>query len=180
MDTCLAVRSNSDWMGEQSCDSLVSANDQLSSDHGSDEAAINLATIIFQTFTSVKNLKSYLSVPPQQISSSALAYLGDAIYELYIRTYFLLPLKRTQQYHQQVVTQVCAESQAKQLKLLEPLLTLDELGIAKRGRNAAFVKSRRVDPETYQQASSLETLIGYLYLTDPQRLVELLACLELD
>jgi ribonuclease-3 family protein len=50
----------------------------------------------------------------------------------------------------------------------------------RRGRNAATASPRRLDPEIYQQATSLETLMGYLYLTDPQRLTELLAHLELD
>jgi ribonuclease-3 family protein len=109
-----------------------------------------------------------------------LAYLGDAVYELYIRTYYLLPPKRISDYHNQVVTQVRAESQANHLRSLKPLLTAPELEILRRGRNAATASPRRLDPEIYQQATSLETLMGYLYLTDPQRLTELLAHLELD
>lgn len=115
----------------------------------------------------------------EQLSPTALAYLGDAVYELYVRSYFLLPPKRSRIYHNLVVAQVRAESQAAQLLALEPYLTTSELEILRRGRNAATGGPKRVDPKIYQQATSLETLMGYLYLTDPNRLAQLLARLEL-
>jgi ribonuclease-3 family protein len=116
----------------------------------------------------------------QQLSPGALAYLGDAVYELYIRRYYLTPPKRIQVYHHQVVAQVRAESQAQQLDQLIPFLTSNELDLLKRGRNAAVNRSKRIDPDTYQRASSLETLIGYLYLSDLHRLMELLGHLQID
>lgn len=115
-----------------------------------------------------------------QVSPASLAYLGDAVYELYIRTCYLMPPQRLSDYHNQVVAQVRAESQANHLRSLKPHLTEHELEIIRRGRNAANGSSRKLDPEIYSQASSLETLIGYLYLTDPQRLTELLAHLKAD
>ena len=116
----------------------------------------------------------------QQLSPTALAYLGDAVYELYIRTCYLLPPKTSQSYHHQVVSQVRAETQADHLRSLEPHLTTKELDIVRRGRNAASGCPKRLDPKIYQQATSFEALIGYLYLTDPQRLTELLALLQID
>jgi ribonuclease-3 family protein len=116
----------------------------------------------------------------QQLPPAALAYLGDAVYELYVRRFYLLPPKRLQSYHGQVVAQVRAERQADHLRSLTPSLTEAELSLLKRGRNAATGHPKRVDPSIYQQATSLETLIGYLYLTNPQRLAQLLAQLELD
>jgi len=116
----------------------------------------------------------------QQLSPTALAYLGDAVYELYIRTCYLLPPKRSQSYHHQVVSQVRAETQADYLRSLEPHLTTKELEIVRRGRNAASGCPKRLDPKIYQQATSFEALVGYLYLTDTQRLTELLALLQLD
>lgn len=121
-----------------------------------------------------------LGASPQlnQISPAALAYVGDAVYELYIRTHYLLPPKRVQVYHEQVVAQVRAESQAQHLQSLQPHLTHAELEILKRGRNAASKGPKRLNPEIYQQATSLETLLGYLYLADSQRLMVLLAQLQ--
>ena len=116
----------------------------------------------------------------QQISPASLAYLGDAVYELYVRTACLIPPKRLRAYHHQVVDRVRAESQAQHLCSLEPYLTPQELEIIRRGRNAASKRPKRVAAAIYQQASSLEALLGYLYLANPQRLVELLAQLNLD
>ena len=78
------------------------------------------------------------------------------------------------------MAQVRAESQAQHLRSLEALLTSEELEILRRGRNAASGRPKRVDPGIYQQATSLEALMGYLYLTNPQRLAYLLAQLKLD
>ncbi|MCC5642703.1 ribonuclease III [Nostoc sp. CHAB 5824] len=116
----------------------------------------------------------------QQISPTALAYLGDAIYELYVRMFYLLPLQRSGIYHRLVVEQVRAETQALHLRSLIPHLKDTELEIVRRGRNAATGRPKRLNPEIYQQATSLETLIGYLYLTDYQRLTELLQMLHVE
>lgn len=116
---------------------------------------------------------------PKQISPMALAYLGDAVYELYVRSYYLHPPKRSHTYHRLVVSQVRAETQALHLLSLTPYLNSTELEIVRRGRNAATRRPKRVEPEIYQQATSLETLMGYLYLTDRGRLTQLLQQLEL-
>lgn len=115
-----------------------------------------------------------------RLSPIALAYLGDAVFELYVRTQFLLPPKRMANYHSQVVTQVRAESQAIHLASLLPNLTDAEKEILRRGRNACVTKPRRLDRQTYQQATGLEALIGYLHLTNPQRLQELFAKLDFN
>ncbi|MBD2095467.1 Mini-ribonuclease 3 [Trichocoleus sp. FACHB-591] len=136
-----------------------------------------------QDLASPANFLPTITLPTAQlqtISPGALAYLGDAVYELYIRSQYLLPPKRLQSYHQRVVAQVRAESQAHHLRSLVSLLTGEELEILRRGRNAASSRSKRVNPEIYQQATSLEALMGYLYLTNPQRLAYLLAQLKLD
>jgi ribonuclease III family protein len=119
------------------------------------------------------------ALPVQQMSPVSLAYLGDAVYELYARTSLLLPLKSSHSYHQEVVALVRAETQAQYLQILLPKLTDIELTWLRRGRNAASGGPRRLNPEIYQQATSFETLIGYLYLTDPPRLRELLAELSI-
>lgn len=120
---------------------------------------------------------------PQQvrrISASALAYLGDAVYELYVRQYYLFPPQRTRAYHQCVVAQVRAERQAQHLQEIEPHLTPEEKDAIRRGRNATVKSPKRLDPVVYQQATGLETLVGYLYLCDPQRLLELFDRISFD
>ena len=114
----------------------------------------------------------------EQLSPTVLAYIGDGVYELLIRMYYLLPPQRIASYHRDVVAQVRAEQQAAQLARIFPHLTPPEQDLCRRGRNAAKRPPARLDPAIYQQASSLETLLGYLYLTDPPRLSELLHYFE--
>ena len=115
----------------------------------------------------------------RSLSPSALAYIGDAVYELYVRTAYLIPPRRSQAYHHLVVAQVKAEKQARHLQTLVPHLTDGELDVIRRGRNAALRKNRRVESSIYQKASSFETLIGYLYVADSDRLWQLLGQLSL-
>jgi ribonuclease-3 family protein len=116
--------------------------------------------------------------PIEQLSPASLAYIGDAVYELYIRMHYLWPPKRISAHHNQVVAQVRAETQAEHLKDIEPYLTDLERDILRRGRNSATTKPRRLAPDLYQKATSLEALIGYLYLINPERLQELLERLQ--
>lgn len=126
---------------------------------------------------------SGIAIDPNQIgrlSPIALAYIGDAVFELYVRTRFLTPPKRMADYHSQVVTQVRAESQAVHLATLLPYLSESEKEILRRGRNACIAKPRRLSRHIYKQATGLEALIGYLHLSDPQRLLQLLALLDFN
>ncbi|MFH7243544.1 MAG: Mini-ribonuclease 3 [Spirulina sp.] len=121
-------------------------------------------------------------LPPAQVrglSPTSLAYMGDAVYELYVRSQFLLPPKRIQDYHNRVVEQVKAEQQAYWADQLAPHLTVTEQDVFRWGRNASSRGPKRLDGAIYQQATGLETLIGYLYLTDPDRLAELLGYLKI-
>ncbi len=148
---------------------------------GRDEAAKQNSSWTQALLANTARLPEPISLSQvQQISPAALAYLGDAIYELYVRMLYLLPQQRPKTYHRLVVAQVRAETQALHLRSLTPHLRETELEIVRRGRNAATGRPKRVDPEIYQQATSLETLIGYLYLTDYQRLTELLQILHLE
>lgn len=115
----------------------------------------------------------------QSLSPVALAYLGDAVFELYVRSQYLFPPRRIGDFHRCVVAQVRAEQQAQILAGLSPQLTEGEKEWVRRGRNAATSTSRRADPGIYQAASGLETLLGYLYLTDAVRLDHLLALIDL-
>lgn len=119
------------------------------------------------------------AIPLGRLSPAALAYLGDAIFEVYVRASLLLPPRRIADYHQQVVSYVRAESQALFLQSLAADLTEQEQDIVRRGRNAAGPGPQRLPPELYQQATGLETLLGYLYLHNPERLQALLERLPL-
>ena len=114
----------------------------------------------------------------QSISPVALAYIGDAVFELYVRLQFLWPPQRIHVFHQQVVNQVKAEQQANYLKELMPHLSDAEADLVRRGRNATSKSPRRLSAKIYRQATAFETLVGYLYITDQTRLQELLTMLN--
>ena len=111
------------------------------------------------------------------LSPATLAYLGDAVFELFVREQCLFPPQRLQDYHRHVVSQVKAETQATYARALIDHLTEPEMDIFRRGRNSAVGKPKRVSLTIYQYATGFEALIGYLYLTDVQRLKALLMLL---
>ncbi len=105
---------------------------------------------------------------PRQINTTALAFLGDAVYEVYIRKHVM---KGGQQHadrlHREAVRYVRAAGQARALKALmaEETLTEEELRLVKRARNhKAGSKARSADAVTYKLATAFEALIGFLYL----------------
>ena len=115
----------------------------------------------------------------RSLSPVALAYVGDAVFELYVRSRLLIPAKRIRDYHQQVVAQVKAEKQSAYTDQLDPYLTSAEKDILRRGRNATTGRSRRAEAKHYQKATGFEALIGFLYLSDRDRLFSLLAHLNI-
>lgn len=115
----------------------------------------------------------------KQLSPTALAYVGDAVYELFIRCHYLTPPNRIRMHHQRVVGEVKAETQAAYLNIWEPTLEPIELDIVRRGRNAASGKPKRVSLDIYKRATGFEALVGYLYLTNQPRLTELFELLPL-
>nr|OEJ79846.1 hypothetical protein A5482_08695 [Cyanobacterium sp. IPPAS B-1200] len=127
--------------------------------------------------------KTPLATIPQsslkQISPISLAYIGDAIYELHVRTHYLVPCLKIADHHHKVVHQVRAESQAKHLQSIYPLLDEEERIWVKRGRNSVKKSPRKLAPGIYQQATGFETLLGYLYINKPSRLDYILSQIKL-
>jgi len=107
----------------------------------------------------------------------ALAYLGDAVYELFVRQYFLFSgISKINKLHAQVVKYVCSDSQAAALRLIAGSLNEVEKAIVRRGRNAKSAhQPRGVNLENYQYSTALEALVGFLYLKkDYHRLKEIM------
>ncbi|MBQ3724079.1 MAG: ribonuclease III [Oscillospiraceae bacterium] len=100
------------------------------------------------------------------ISSIGLAHMGDAVYEILVRTWLCAHGKATGKgLHRATVALVCAPRQAELSQIILPLLTEEERSVFRRGRNANVhsipVHASRAE---YQQATALEALFGYLYL----------------
>ncbi|MYL31897.1 ribonuclease III [Halobacillus halophilus] len=105
----------------------------------------------------------------KQMKSLALAYMGDSVYELYVRHHLLEKGEvKPQQLHQAAVQFVSAGSQAAVVQAWQEdgLLTEDEQGVLRRGRNAksgSVPKSTNV--QTYRYSTAFEAVLGFLYLS---------------
>lgn len=109
----------------------------------------------------------FLPLPhPVSISPALLAYIGDAVFELYVRG--LLVAKsggNIDGIHHQAVESVKAEAQAKMLRSLDDFLTEAELDVVRRGRNSKCGHvPKNASVIDYRYSTGFECLIGYLYL----------------
>ncbi|CAI5477676.1 unnamed protein product [Closterium sp. Yama58-4] len=114
-----------------------------------------------------------------------LAYIGDGIYELYARRHFLNPPSAIATYCQRVTAVVCCEAQDALLRKLtsSKMLTEEERDVVRWGGNASTGARKakgRAGSTVYANATALETLIGFLYLTNPPRLEELIIATSAD
>lgn len=110
-------------------------------------------------------------------SPLTLAYIGDAIFELVVRT-VLVERKNTQaeKLHKAATKIVKAETQALMIEALKEDLTEEELAVYKRGRNAkAVTRAKNATMSEYRRATGFEALMGYLYLKgDMERMIKLI------
>ena len=110
-------------------------------------------------------------------SPLTLAYIGDAIFELVVRT-VLVERKNTQaeKLHKAATKIVKAETQALMIEALKEELTEEELAVYKRGRNAkAVTRAKNATMSEYRRATGFEALMGYLYLKgDMERMIKLI------
>lgn len=116
------------------------------------------------------------------INVIVLAYLGDAIYEVYIRESLINKgINKVERLQEESIKYVSAKGQAKILDNLisTGILNEEETDIVKRGRNyKRSAHPKNTDIVTYKYATGFETLIGYLYLTNKDRLNEILNQIE--
>ena len=117
-----------------------------------------------------------------QMSPLVWAYMGDAVYEKYIREYVIRQgFCKNGLLHKKSSRYVSANGQVKILKAIEEKLTEEEKDIVRRGRNSnPHSHAKNADIVDYKYATGLEALIGYLYLTEQsERLEEILQmCVE--
>jgi len=111
------------------------------------------------------------------LSPTALAFIGDAVHSLFVRTSLCLSHDcRSGKLHKLAAAEVNAGAQSKGYELIKDALTEEEDSIYKRGRNAEKSSvPKNADIVDYRRASGLEAVFGYLYLTGRQaRLFQLL------
>ena len=129
--------------------------------------------------TGLENLKEMFQLEDRDIrtySPLTLAYIGDGVYELVIRTILVkkgnCPVN---QLHRRASSLVKAGAQSAMMEILEPMLTEEELAVYRRGINAhSPTMAKHATMADYRRATGFEALMGYLYLKeDFSRIVEL-------
>ena len=129
-----------------------------------------------------KELRSVLKLSPDYVEPGkvrplALAYLGDTIFDLYIRTRLVMTTRlQTNQMHSLSTGKVNAAAQARMIKSIMPMLSEEEMSVFKHARNQKPASlPKNMSPVDYKLATGLEALLGYLFLTEQdERLMELL------
>lgn len=135
------------------------------------EKSINLKEVFMKEFgLEEQDLRTY--------SPLTLAYIGDAIFELVVRT-VLVERKNMQpeKLHKSATKIVKAETQSLMIEGLKEELTEEELAVFKRGRNAkAVTRAKNASMSDYRRATGFEALMGYLYLKgDMERMIRLIS-----
>ncbi|MFC5452306.1 Mini-ribonuclease 3 [Paenibacillus aestuarii] len=119
-----------------------------------------------QSLSDIVNLFHFPpSKSPKLLNPLVLAYIGDAVYEVYIRQYVISGTNHRPNHLHKAATQfVSAKAQSKLLERLMPMLTEEEIDIVKRGRNAkSGTTAKNADVLEYRHSTAFECLIGYLY-----------------
>lgn len=124
----------------------------------------------------INEFNAGVKVAPEQYSPLVLAYIGDCVYELFVRTYIIsganLPVK---QLHRQACRMVKAHAQSELYRRISDKLSEEEDAVYRRGRNANSHPPKNADVCEYKSATGVEALVGYLYLKGRHgRITELL------
>ena len=104
----------------------------------------------------------------REINTTALAFLGDAVYEVYVRNHLMENGdQNADRLHKRAIRYVCAAGQDKAVRvLMDEFLTDEEIALVKRARNRkTATKARSADAVTYKMTTAFEALLGYLHLS---------------
>ena len=116
------------------------------------------------------------------ISSIGLAHMGDAVFEILVRTWLCAHGKATGKgLHQATIALVRAESQAEKAERILPLLTEEEAAVFRRGRNAQVHSAPpHASRAQYGEATALEALLGWLWLKGRKARINELFCTMME
>jgi len=126
--------------------------------------------------------EAFAVLDTRELNPLQMAYVGDTVHDLYVRSMLLARGMTVGKMHRQAVRMVSAGAQARMLEAIEPELEADEADIARRGRNsqAKHAAPKHADPADYAHATALEALWGYLYLSGRTKRLDELIKLALE
>lgn len=140
----------------------------------SDKFSSHMIDVVLSSF---RNSDGESSAGPSQMSPLVLAYIGDTVYDLFVRTMLVESTTLSAHgLHVRAANLVCAAAQSRAFLRIEKLLSDEEMSVFKRGRNAHMgTVPKNAEIIDYRRATGLEALIGYLYLLGrDERLSELM------
>ncbi|MDD6762599.1 MAG: ribonuclease III domain-containing protein [Clostridiales bacterium] len=120
---------------------------------------------------------------PNEYNSLVLAYIGDTLYDLYVRSRNIAqhPGMDANKLHRTAIKFVCAHGQSEAVKYIEEHLTEQELAAYKRGRNTkSYTVPKNADVGEYRRATGFEALLGWLYVGGQTERLEELARMSYD
>ncbi|ADL53423.1 Mini-ribonuclease 3 [Clostridium cellulovorans] len=118
-------------------------------------------------FDILKN--SFTKESASQLNSLVLAYIGDAVYEVFVRSHLINENRNTlvNKLHKEATNYVKAEAQSNFIHGIFSELTEEEVAVYKRGRNTkSYTKPKNAEVKHYRNATGFEALVGYLYLSE--------------
>lgn len=134
-------------------------------------------SVTWQFDSCMQEMFGLQEVDIKEYSPLTLAYIGDSIYDLIIKTLIINGgNKQVQKLHNEVSSLVQASAQSAMMRVLQERLTEEERAVYKRGRNAKSVSPAKNQSLTdYRRATGFEALMGYLYLKKEwSRMLELI------
>ncbi len=130
----------------------------------------------FDLFADIKSKMDLKDIDASLYSPLSLAYIGDCVYELIVRSMLVAQSNRaTDKLHREALNYVKANAQANMYYAVEGYLTPEELAVYKRGRNAKpATRAKNATMTDYRVATGFEALLGWLYLSEnSDRMMEL-------
>lgn len=110
---------------------------------------------------------------PKELKALTLAYMGDAVFEVFVREYVISKGGSPNILHKLATKYVSAKAQAKIIHYLMERLSEEEIDVVKRGRNAkSHTSPKNANITDYRYSTGFEALIGYLYLMDQKERLE--------
>lgn len=117
-------------------------------------------------------------IQTNEISIRSYAYIGDAVYEVFVREKTIFLCSKPAELHKITSSVVKAEFHADLLEKIQDFLNEEEKEIIRRARNLSVTTARRTNQVLHRLSTAFEALVGYLYLNDKNRLKALFDFIE--
>lgn len=114
----------------------------------------------------------------QELNIKNYAHIGDAVYEVFIREHTIMLTSNLKRLHKYTVNFVNAAFQSELLEKLNPYLNDFEIDLARRARNIPTSCARRINKQLHSTATSLEVVLGYNYIHNKERYLQLCSIME--